>query len=277
MRKKITFLIVIYKTELSDSNTILSILKSLHLLHDLTVQIKIWDNSPYPQPNNTIEWLHNMVEPHGVIADYINTPENIPLSKVYNTFFDECKSSCDYLVLLDQDSFFAEKFIELLFDCIKNNNYSLILPSIRYKGKIVSPSKAFFMKGFYFDKQPLGVLHGVNISAINSGMCISSDYLRRRNFKYDERLGNYCTDDFFMREYCRNSEDIYVLDYTFEHELSLSTLNNSSDELKKRYALMLAGKKIVYSESWIKKMMVGVYCFFHRIYMVLKYKDLDYF
>jgi len=157
----------------------------------------------------------------------------------------------------------------------KNKEISLFLPIIKYKSKIVSPTKKYFLKGFYFKEKPVGIQKALNISAINSGMIISFKYLQKKFRGYDERLKFYGTDTYFMMEYCKNEEYLFVLDYEIEHDLTLSTLNDPSDKLVKAYHEMLEAWGILYSDS-ILKYITKPYIYIHSIYTAIKYKNKDF-
>ena len=78
-----------------------------------------------------------------------------------------------------------------------------------------------------------------------------------------------------MMEYCKNEKKLFVLDYEFEHDLTLSTLNNSSDKLVKSYHQMLEAWSILYSDS-ILKYIVKLYMYIHSSYTAIKYKNKDF-
>lgn len=231
--------------------------------------IIIWDNSPESQSYDNIEKYLNIL--------YEHHPENLPLSKVYNKVIARNKNKdLDFLILFDQDSNFSENFfIELQKSYLKNNGIKLFLPVVKFKNKIVSPTKKYFLKGFYFSKKPRGLIKAKNISAINSGMIISFNYLRNKFQGYDERLKFYGTDDYFMMQYCNNENELYILDYEFEHDLTLSTLNQSSDKLIQSYHQMLDAWSVLYSNSLLR-CIVKIYIVIHSFYTTIKYKDKDF-
>lgn len=206
---------------------------------------------------------------------YHHDASNKPLSYVYNSLLELCVDD-DYLVILDQDSIFNSDFINELISVIRNNKPELILPVINFKDTIVSPSIIHYIKGSYFNNAPYGYTEIKYLSAINSGMIISLDYIRRTGFRYHKDLMNYCTDDYFMREFRKKGLSVFVLNYRFEHDLSLSTLNDNSDSLKQRYQLMKQGRYIVYSDNIIDWVAIRAYFLMHKVYLAIRYKDKDY-
>lgn len=264
-------LIVIYNTSITESETIKSLIDSKSYLHES--DLLIWDNSPISQDISMITTFFK----ENTKVLYEHHFENLPLSKAYNKVINQFKNKgYDFLVLLDQDSSFKkELFIKLHNTFQENKKINLFLPIIKFKNTIVSPTKKYFLKGFYFKERPFGLLNAKNISAINSGMIISFKFLREKYKGYDERLKFYGTDDYFMMEYCKNENELFVLDYEFEHDLTLSTLNNSSDKLVKSYHQMLEAWSILYSDS-VFKYIVCFYAIIHSLFTAVKYKNKDF-
>lgn len=233
--------------------------------------IIIWDNSPEAQSYDNIKKYFNIY--------YEHHSENLPLSNVYNLVINKNKNKdYDFLILFDHDSNFSENFfIELQKSYLKNDEIKLFLPIVKFKNKIVSPTKKYFLKGFYYDTKPLGITNAKNISAINSGMIISFKFLKEKYKGYDKKLKFYGTDDYFMMEYCRNESELFILNYEFEHDLTLSTLNNSSDKLVNSYHQMLEAWEILYSSSsLVLKNIVKFYIVLHSSYTAIKYKNKDF-
>lgn len=265
-------LIVIYNTNIYESETIKSLLDSKVYLANS--HLFIWDNSQESQNISVVKSISN----HSNIEfTYEHHPENLPLSKAYNKVINQFKNeNYDFLVLLDQDSSFKKELFIKLDNTFQNNKeINLFLPIIKFKNTIVSPTKKYFLKGFYFKEKPFGIQKAKNISAINSGMIISFKFLKEKYKGYDERLKFYGTDDYFMMEYCKNEKELFILDYEFEHDLTLSTLNNSSDKLVKSYHQMLEAWSILYSDS-ILKYIVKLYTYIHSSYIAIKYKNKDF-
>lgn len=262
-----------YNTNITESKTIKSLIDSKEYMANSC--ILIWDNSQISQDISIIKKIFNKQNTEVI---YEHHPENLPLSKLYNNVIN-CfkKQDYDFLILFDQDSAFSKKlFFEFLRSYSKNSHINLFLPLIKFKNTIVSPTKRYFLKGFYFKEKPVGILKAKNISAINSGMIISFKFLKEKYKGYDERLKFYGTDDYFMMEYCKNEKELFVLDYEIKHDLTLSTLNDSSDKLIKPYHQMLEAWSVLYSSNMMLRYMVKFYTIIHSFYMAIKYKNKDF-
>ncbi|MBB6114516.1 hypothetical protein F4826_001394 [Rahnella inusitata] len=270
-------LVVLYNEIITECETFRAILSSFESKGERKKDYRVvfWDNSIKHYNKAYIKNAQQALERLGLESVYIETPENIALSKIYNTIIDQSTDE-DYLMIFDQDSSFDGVYFNTFEKSIKNNLPNIILPVVTFKNKIVSPTKILYLKGFYYDIPPKGLISSKHISAINSGMIISLNFIKKYNFRYNNKLKNYCTDDDIMKFVRNKNGTVFVMDYSFEHDLSLSTLNSNSDSLRIRYNEMIKSKKIVYSSSIFEKVFVALYFSMHRCYMCLRFRDLKY-
>jgi hypothetical protein len=270
---KFLLLVVLYKKLINESKTISSLKNCLRYYENST--IFIWDNSPDKQDFNE---LYLFTKSCGVHLEYYHEPVNRPLSYVYNTIIDRyIYKEIDYLILFDDDSSFNSYFFISLKDAI--NNYPdimLFIPTIRYKDRFVSPTRKYFLKGFYIKKRLIGKIRSGNISAINSGMTISFSFFES-GFSYDERLKFYGTDDYFMSCYSQRSKYLVVINYILSHTITLSTLNKFSEKLLHAYKEMTEAWKIIYIKNRISFLVVYIYIYVHKFVTSIKYKNFSFF
>ena len=210
---KFLILIVLYEFKVKDSLSYISLLKSSEYLSES--KLILWDNSPSIQSidTNNISFLQ--------YVEYIHTPENMSLSKIYNRVI-QANEEYDYMIILDQDSSFSSDYLEKLNSAIiKHPSINLFLPLIRAEHNIVSPGDYKIFKGSYWKKEKYGIINAKNILAINSGMAINFNYLKNIYKGYDERLRFYGTDTSFMLEYSEDNDFLFVIDYVFKHDSAL--------------------------------------------------------
>lgn len=270
-------LVVLYNEIITKSETFKALVSSFER-KDARVKdyrVVFWDNSNKDYNKNYIGNAQLTLENLGLESVYIETPDNIALSKIYNTIIEQSTDE-DYLMIFDQDSSFNGDYFNVFEESIKQTLPDIILPVVTFKNKIVSPTKIIYLKGFYYDTPPKGLVSNKHISAINSGMIISLNFIKKNNFRYNNKLRNYCTDDDIMKFVRNKDATVFVMDYSFEHDLSLSTLNSNSESLRTRYNEMINSKKIVYSNSIFEKSFVALYFGLHRFYMCLRFRDLKY-
>ena len=167
---KFLILIVLYKCKVKESLSFISLLESSEYLSNS--KLILWDNSPSIQSvdvNNISSFQQ---------AEYIHTPENMSLSKIYNRVIQE-NEKYDYMIILDQDSSFSSDYLEKINKAInKHPTINLFLPLIKSDKTIVSPGNYKIFKGSYWKKEKYGIINSKNILAINSGMVINFNYLK---------------------------------------------------------------------------------------------------
>lgn len=272
-------LVVLYNEIITKTHSFISLEKSFKKLNRSIDEYEVlfWDNSKADINDKHVAEAKSRLAQLGVVTKYINTPENLALSKLYNKVIENYYYEKDYLFVLDQDSDFDHGYFLAFEKIINLKNPNVILPIVKFKDRIVSPTKVLYLKGFYYNRPPEGFINSKTVSAINSGMIISLQFIAKHGYRYNEKLRNYCTDDNFMQFVRKLNGSVYVMDYSFDHDLSLCTLNSNSDSLRTRYNEMVRSKKILYSRNFLEIAFVNIYFFAHRSYMALKYKDLEYF
>lgn len=253
-------LVVLYKVAPEDSPTLQSFMRYARTLDESGItgyRLVIWDNSPGAWEGG-VSRLQEQFPMFQV--QYIHTPENTSLSKIYNLVAAQIPDD-SYLTLLDQDtSLPAEYFKEL--DLAQRKLEPLILPKVICQGRLVSPGSRFFARGRLLDSVPSGVVRSKNLLAINSGMSIRGSVLR--TIRYDERLRFYGTDTFFMRNYEKYFDHAFVLETPISH--SLAVMEKKSKDWQVAYTTeLLRTLSIIYTNSIWEMLFVRAYSMFIRI------------
>jgi len=266
---KFLILIVLYECKVKESLSYISLLKSSEYLSNS--KLILWDNSPSIQSVDTdnISFFQHV--------EYIHTPENMSLSKIYNRVIQENEEN-DYLIILDQDSSFSSDYLEKLNSAIiKHSSINLFLPLIKSEQTIVSPGDYKIFKGSYWGKEKYGIIDTKNILAINSGMVINFNYLKNIYKGYDERLRFYGTDTFFMLEYAENNDFLFVIDYVFKHKSALLDRDESIDKQIIRLKDLFFSWKITNEHKKFNLILINIYILIKIFKFVIKYKNLKYF
>lgn len=180
------------------------------------VRFLIWDNS---------QDQHDLIIEDEYAAFQINyawTPENTPLSTIYNRVIANDLRKGEYLLLLDQDTSLPSNFFATLECAIQEHpEIDLFLPMIQANERWVSPVHYFYGWGRYWPDACSGLYPSRNTAAINSGMVIAGRYLKGNDFPgYDEVLRFYGTDTQFMVDYTKRRDMLVVLDAVIQHDLS---------------------------------------------------------
>jgi len=272
-------LVVLYNEIITKTHSFISLEKAFeNSAHSAEgYEVLFWDNSSASINEAHVDEAISKLTGLGLTAKYINTPENLALSKLYNRVIELYQNEKDYLFVLDQDSEFDSGYFSTFESITNQQTPDVILPVVKFKEQIVSATKILYLKGFYYDSAPKGFISSSTVSAINSGMIIALSYIVKHGYRYNEQLRNYCTDDDIMQFVRKTKGSVFVMDYSFEHDLSLCTLNANSDSLRTRYNEMVRSRKILHSRNIFESAIVNVYFFAHRAYMAMKYKDIKYF
>jgi GT2 family glycosyltransferase len=205
----LSILVVLYNSSIPCSRTITSLL-------DSNLQFKgcglcIWNNGP--NGVNLDSAVRRQLELKGFVVTLRQTPGNIPLSYIYNDFFDMYLS--EYYVILDHDSILSEPYLRYLNG---GSKFYVGMPIISSKGINRSPClNGRFSSGPYVKKNM--------VTAIGSGLVISRDAASAVKERYgnifDERFALYGVDTtFFVRLNRMCAADKLRAIPGFEHSLS---------------------------------------------------------
>lgn len=216
---KILILVVNYNLSIKESKTLINLKNNKNLILD-NWTIFCWDNLPL---NSNLKIFKQEFE--GIKKVYIGSKKNESLMNIYNNAIEKYKDEYDYLILLDNDTDITEDYLNEIKDLVnQNTKLNLILPKIINQNIVYSPQLSFptkIKRRKFFDKEEYGLKSSKDIFAINSGMVIATDYLKKTNFKYDERLKFYGTDNYFINNYEKNEEQFYMMKTIINHSFSM--------------------------------------------------------
>ncbi len=251
--------VVLYKMTPEDSPTIQSIMRYARALDEVAVagyRLIIWDNSP-DACEDSVRRMQKQLPMLSI--QYIHTPENTFLSKIYNLLAEQIHLN-SYLTLLDQDTSLPNEYFKEL-QLAQLRLEPLILPKVICNGRLVSPGGRFLAHGRLLDSVPSGVIRSKNLLAINSGMSILGKVLRI--IKYDERLCFYGTDTYFMKKYERHFGHAFVLDSSILHSLAEMEIRPKEWHVanrKEKYRTFA----IIFSDSVMEIIFVHIYIIFEK-------------
>lgn len=254
---------------MKDSLSYISLLKSSEYL--CNSKLILWDNSPETQSVDldNLGFIKNI--------EYIHTPENMSLSKIYNCVIQE-HEQFDYMIILDQDSSFSSKYIVKLISAIlKHPGVNLFLPIVKSEQTIVSPGDYKIFKGSYWEKEKYGVINAKNILAINSGMVINFNYLKNIYKGYDERLRFYGTDTSFMLKYPEDNNFLFVINYVFKHKSALLDRDENLNQQIIRLNDLFFSWRIIHEHKKFNLILINIYILIRIFKLVVKYKNVKYF
>ncbi|QCR20982.1 glycosyltransferase [Pontibacter sp. SGAir0037] len=263
---KIVALIVLYKTNIFDSKSLKTLLNSYG--NNIDVELVLWDNSPLPVTQALIDRAKKIFGEF----KYISTPENKPLSQIYNKVIQDF--DFDYIFLLDQDSIIPANYLSnTVHSAVQVPEVMLFLPLVKNGFTIVSPGSFYGFKGKHWKKERRGKMPVKNIVAITSGMLIAKKYFIKYLYKFDERLNLYAIDTKFMLDYACNEEHVFVTEQTFSHDSALWS-NPSADELLPRFKNMRSAYAIMLSNHPFFSMLTKAHTIYLSFKYAVKYRDM---
>jgi rhamnosyltransferase len=206
--------LVLYKKRVGESETLLSLAKSLNGNPE-KIDIVIYDNSPTPQ------WRGDGTQCDAFHIRYINDPSNPGVSKAYNAGFELARQlHKKWLLLLDQDTVFPEGALATYGAHIeKYDSPALLAPMLVCDGRIYSPCRQVVNVNFPLRVIRPGWVKTKGLSVLNSGMCIRLDAFEKIG-GFDERIRLDFADHDFMRRYRRYFTNFMLIDMVCRHGFS---------------------------------------------------------
>lgn len=253
------YLTVLYKTKFSDSQTLCSF-ADLNLGKNKNNFFVVWDNSP--ESGAALSELQKFLHTENV--EYVHTPENIALSKVYNTCLEKY-SGFDFFIIFDQDSKINRTDFDPYLEktVSENPDVNIFLPQIYSGGKLYSPGRFWIFKGSHYKNLSAGIHKDKLYTAIMSGTCARISFLKENKIRFNEELSLYGIDTCFFSDVRKIDSRFYVLDEKLRHDLSESELNDI--EKKKRTFNYLEACKKTARKNYFYIFLISLYEIFLKI------------
>ncbi|MBK8805023.1 MAG: hypothetical protein IPN71_23710 [Fibrobacteres bacterium] len=249
-----TILVVLYKQEPLATSTVRGILAARSALAHGT-KLVLWDNGPVaarelPESSDTLR------------IEYVHTPENLSLSKVYNRVAEGLPSE-GVLLVLDQDTGVVRDFFEAMAQALQERpEIDLFLPLVRSasSGILVSPGSQRWIKGKYWKTESVGIMPSKGVLAVASGIVARSRLFGPGGVRFDERLSLYMIDTKFMMDHASIRPSLFVVSHVLRHGDSAEEVEPVATKLFRFQNRMRAGA-ILFSTPWTK-------CVAYRLYWV---------
>jgi hypothetical protein len=268
---KLLALVVLFKVDPEASESLLSLAAQRS---SSPPHLMVWDNSPEPCSVAGRLWLERTFASY----DYHHSPNNRPLSRIYNdvidTWIKQRPGYFSHLLLLDQDSILEPAFLSVATEAVKDHpDVGLFLPLAKSGGHIVSPAHLFYFKGFYWNHPTLGPIRLRFKTAVNSGMIIASHYLLEKFPGYPDTLAFYGTDDWFCEQYAVDEKIACVFESTIQH--NVSTFNKEDVEIKLwRHREIVRAARVLNSHGVFRRYGCFLYTSLTCARMALRFRDL---
>ena len=219
--------IVVFNLKLEESWTLITLNRSLEKISEY-LDIVVYDNSLHSDlVNGSVfrKWCFNI--------HYFHDSSNPGLSKAYNfaAYYGEFLEK-SWLLVLDQDTSFPVDTFSKYFKAIQDNpSIKLFAPVLKISdGRIFSPSRYWFKRGFGVKKISFGVHGFKGISPVNSGIMIALDAYTAVG-GYDEKVRLDFSDFMFIERFRKRFSEFYVVDVVgvqafSDEEMNVGKLND---------------------------------------------------
>jgi GT2 family glycosyltransferase len=224
----ILFVIVVYEKALGQVSSLKKITEFYQALN-LEPAILVYDNSKSPQSASSL-------------INYLHDASNSGVSRAYNVAVDfAIEHKKVRLCLLDQDTDANEKMLSSYYKSFCEFPHEhIFLPRIISSGRIISPYKTFWAKGYSLPSISTGRQGTKNFRAINSGLLIEV-----KTFKdaggYDERYPLDLSDYVFWKRVSKIEATFVVTNSTCEQHHSANV--NQFEQAIIRFEIFLKANK----------------------------------
>jgi rhamnosyltransferase len=266
----IAIILVLYKCQLENSESFLSLTKALNNLDEtIILEMIVYDNSPSSYFNNKKKIKNWNIK-------YIHDPTNSGVSKAYNIGAKLTKEiNKKWLLLVDQDSVFPNNTFKIYLDALnKYADIQLHCPILRSDtGVVISPAIFKFHRGFSPHRMGPGLKSLDDYSPVNSGICVSVDLFDKVGGYNDDIKLDY-SDFYFVDKVKQIDKMFYVIDLTIKHDLS-SLVKQSHDAAIMRFNYLCEGA--ILSSNGIKdKVQAYIVILLRGLKLCIRYKSIDF-
>lgn len=265
---KARVLVVTYETAWAEADT----LKALMALTapGLDIELIVWDNSRESRLDPEV--VTRLSRTIGSVKT-VHTPENLALSKVYNTVA-AAAGDYDLLVLLDQDTQLDDHYFQTLA-AAADAPAQVFLPIVRSGDLIVSPGSYFLVKGKHWKEAKPGLRPSKDVVAISSGLAVRRAYLERWPKAFDERMNLYGIDTAFMLDHARREPSVYVLDHVLQHHTMLWS-NPPKATMLFRFKNLRRARLLMHSRQPLHFMLALAYAGLSSLQLAKRYRDVSF-
>ncbi len=264
---KILAVVVLYNEDLVKSNTFISICNAIP--EGQVLELLVYDNSPKKTNSDKIQ-------NEKFIIHYYHDHRNSGVSAAYNYGARFAKeNNKEWLLILDQDTFFDENLLEEYFRAINEyNDISLFAPVLKIKdGIILSPCK-FDFYGRHLKTIKPGVSSFFINSPINSGILVKITAFEEAG-GYNERVPLDLSDHQFIERF-KYINNHYVVVNSIGTQ-NFSAIEDNTIKQLNRFEYYCLGVFNFETKSVFKKALMILFLILKTFKKALKDKTLRFF
>jgi GT2 family glycosyltransferase len=261
----LVIIIVIYNRALKACESFQSILEMAKNHNKL--QVFVYDNSPTAQEIKSYE---------NVEITYFNDPKNSGVSKAYNVGVAHAKANNkEFVLLLDQDTQLPNTILNEYFESInKHQEVNMFVPILRLKnGKIFSPSRYRFKRGFFVDNMEPGIHSLFNLAPVNSGMLVNVNAFLKVG-GYNEKVKLDFADFQFVERFRKAYAEFYVINVECEQDFSDD--NVSLERQQMRFKFYCEGAKNVENKSITDNLQYSIVVLMRALRLSMRFSTISF-
>lgn len=264
MVKKLVAIMVVYNTNVLESRAY----KCIKTANN--IRLIVCDNSTIVNDNKSL------VERDGNI--YLSMHGNIGLSKAYNKaidyLMDEIYDEFDYIILMDDDTYFPEEYFNELNKKVINSNVDIFLPVVFDEtGNAGYLSPSIMKKGYCHRAKDIKSIKQNELCGINSGMVIKKEIFE--DYRYNEKIFLDYIDHNFIRDMRLRRKKVDVLETKLTQCFSSSS--DSKPSAEKRFKIFKKDINVFYKNGFINRLLYHYILFRRRISLFERFQDFKVF
>ena len=272
LKQSLVFGIICFRERYWETITFQNLVRSYHhtIREKPSLNIVIFDNTDLTQwKENATNFQNDKIQIH-----YFADNKNPGISAAINYFGKfAVQNSYDWICFLDQDTNLPLDFYDKYNDFLQDNNdFEIAFPKVYSNNKLISPSGYYFYRTKIFDKLDESSIKLKNVTAINSGLLIKTNFFITKG-GYNKNLKiDFCDHEFIERLNQKNYS-AGIIDIRLNQDFSEET--NDKKKSLFRYKMYIKDLK-AYSKNKSKILLFFRVDLPHLVKLTLKYKSLHF-
>lgn len=262
----LTIIMVVYNKKINNCDSFQSILKMKRDNCDLN--LFVYDNSFNSQVVNDYD---------GIQIEYLHDPKNSGVSKAYNEgVLRSAKRNKKWVLLVDQDTILPNNLLKKYHEAIfQNPEIKLFSPILKLEnGKIFSPCRYLFKRGFHLTTINPGLHSLKKISPVNSGMVIDVKTFFEVG-GYNNKVKLDFGDFQFIERFRKKHIMFFVVDVIGIQDFSNNEISYNSQLT--RFKFYCEGARDIEKDSIIDWISYNFFTLSRSINLSLRYKNISFF
>ncbi|MFH6603058.1 glycosyltransferase [Maribacter algicola] len=263
----IVIVLVLYRTVLEDCNSFITLVRNVR--HGEKIDLLVYDNSPVKQQRPA------SLEHQGIKLHYISDTSNPGIGKAYNTAIRFAREKeKKWVLFLDQDTQIAPEMLQLYLDAINVPSEIRVFATTLYgnDGRLISPSKYRFKRGFRLENLPKGKVSLKKIRPINSLLLLSVEVFETVG-KYNEEIRLDFSDHEFLGRVEKYYNEMYVVPAHNGHSLSSSD-DRDMESIRSRFVIFCKGAHVAAGTGFISRLQYFMVCLLRALKLSIKSRSL---